>query len=41
MPWNADALKQVPLFGLLDDEETAVLAIQVEVKKFTPRATDL
>ena len=28
---------QVPLFALLDDEETAVLASQVEVKTFAPR----
>lgn len=30
-------LKQVPLFALLDDEEAAVLAGQVEVKNFAPR----
>jgi len=30
-------LKNVPLFALLDDDETAVLAGQVEVKKFAPR----
>jgi uncharacterized membrane protein len=30
-------LKQVPLFALLDEEETGVLAGQVEVKKFVPR----
>jgi len=30
-------LKHVPLFALLDDEETAVLAGQVELKKFAPR----
>jgi CRP/FNR family cyclic AMP-dependent transcriptional regulator len=30
-------LKNVPLFALLDDDETAVLAGQVEVKKFVPR----
>ena len=30
-------LKQVPLFALLDQEESAVLAAQVELKKFTPR----
>ncbi|HZP16410.1 MAG TPA: DUF1003 domain-containing protein, partial [Terriglobales bacterium] len=29
--------RQVPLFALLDDEETAVLAGQVEVRKFAPR----
>jgi len=32
-----DILKKVPLFGLLDDEETAVLAGQVELKMFAPR----
>jgi uncharacterized membrane protein len=30
-------LKEVPLFALLDDEEVAVLAEQVELKSFTPR----
>ena len=30
-------LKNVPLFALLDDEETAVLAAQVELKTFAPR----
>jgi uncharacterized membrane protein len=30
-------LRQVPLFALLDDEESAVLAGQVEMKKFAPR----
>jgi uncharacterized membrane protein len=30
-------LKQVPLFAQLDDEETAVLAGQVELKNFAPR----
>ena len=37
MPCNPETLRQVPLFALLDDEETAVLAAQVEVKSFTPR----
>jgi CRP/FNR family cyclic AMP-dependent transcriptional regulator len=37
MACNPDILKTVPLFSLLDDEETAVLASQVEVKKFAPR----
>jgi CRP/FNR family transcriptional regulator, cyclic AMP receptor protein len=32
-----EALKQVPLFALLDDDEAAVLAAQVELKKFAPR----
>jgi uncharacterized membrane protein len=37
MPCNPQALRQVPLFALLDDEEAAVLASQVEVKTFAPR----
>src|SRR5882757_1734769 len=37
MACNPEVLKQVPLFALLDDEETAVLAAQVELKKFNPR----
>src|SRR5690242_2699074 len=37
MACNPQELKHVPLFALLDDEETAVLAAQVEVKKFAPR----
>jgi len=37
MPCNPEVLKHVPLFALLDDEETAVLASQVEMKTFTPR----
>jgi CRP/FNR family transcriptional regulator, cyclic AMP receptor protein len=37
MPCNPEVLKQVPLFALLDDEETAVLAGQVEVKNFAAR----
>jgi CRP/FNR family cyclic AMP-dependent transcriptional regulator len=37
MACTPDVLKQVPLFALLDDEETAVLASQVEVKNFAPR----
>jgi uncharacterized membrane protein len=37
MPCDPDVLKQVPLFALLDDEETAVLAGQVELKRLTPR----
>src|SRR5713226_3315307 len=37
MPCSPDILRQVPLFALLDDEETAVLAGQVEVKTFAPR----
>ena len=37
MPCDAAVLKNVPLFALLDDEEAAVLASQVDVKKFAPR----
>jgi CRP/FNR family cyclic AMP-dependent transcriptional regulator len=37
MPCDPQELKHVPLFALLDDEEAAVLAAQVEIKKFAPR----
>ena len=37
MACNPDVLKNVPLFALLDQEETAVLAGQVELKTFAPR----
>jgi len=37
MSCNPETLKQVPLFALLDDDETAVLASQVEVKNFVAR----
>src|SRR6266550_4370272 len=37
MACNPEVLKQVPLFALLDQEETAVLAGQVELKKFAAR----
>jgi CRP/FNR family transcriptional regulator, cyclic AMP receptor protein len=39
MPMNCkpELLKSVPLFALLDDEETAVLAAQVELKTYAPR----
>ena len=37
MSCNPEALKHVPLFAMLDDEETAVLASQVELKKFAAR----
>jgi uncharacterized membrane protein len=37
MSCNPEALKHVPLFALLDEEETAVLTGQVELKKFAPR----
>ena len=36
MSCEAQELKNVPLFALLDDEEAAVLASQVEMKKFVP-----
>ena len=36
MTCKPEVLKNVPLFALLDDEETAVLAGQVEVKTFAP-----
>ena len=34
MPCNVDELSQVPLFSLLDDDELAVLAQQVELRDF-------
>src|SRR5260221_5347930 len=37
MACNPEVLKHVPLFALLDEEETAVLAGQVRVKTFVPR----
>jgi len=37
MPCNPNLLKSVPLFALLDDDETAVLASQVELKTFASR----
>jgi uncharacterized membrane protein len=37
MACSPDVLKNVPLFALLDDEEIAVLAGQVELKEFAPR----
>ena len=37
MACNPDVLKHVPLFALLDEDETAVLAGQVELKNFAPR----
>jgi len=37
MSCNPTILRQVPLFALLDDEETAVLAGQVEVRSFSAR----
>ena len=37
MTCNPEVLKHVPLFALLDADETAVLAGQVELKNFAPR----
>ena len=37
MACNPEMLKSVPLFSLLDEDETAVLAAQVELKTFAPR----
>ena len=37
MSCNPEALKEVPLFALLDDDEVAILAAQVEHRKFAPR----
>src|SRR5467141_3049828 len=37
MGCNPEVLKHVPLFALLDEEETAVLAGQVELKTFAAR----
>jgi len=37
MACTPEVLKNVPLFALLDQEETAVLAGQVELKEFAPR----
>jgi CRP/FNR family cyclic AMP-dependent transcriptional regulator len=37
MSCTPEALKQVPLFALLDDDEAGVLAGQVELKRFAPR----
>src|SRR5215831_18651887 len=37
MSCKPEILKSIPLFSLLDDDETAVLASQVEAKTFSPR----
>src|SRR5436190_2471644 len=37
MSCDSQELKHVPLFALLDDEEAAVLASQVEKRTFAPR----
>ena len=37
MPCSPELLKDIPLFGLLDEDETAVLAAQVEERRFVAR----
>ena len=37
MACDPQELRHVPLFALLDDEEAAVLASQVELRRFAPR----
>ncbi|MGA8108454.1 MAG: DUF1003 domain-containing protein [Acidobacteriaceae bacterium] len=37
MPCQPDELRHVPLFELLDDDEAAILAAQVETRKFAAR----
>ncbi|MGA9475358.1 MAG: cyclic nucleotide-binding domain-containing protein, partial [Terriglobales bacterium] len=37
MTCDPELLKRVPLFALLDEDEMAVLAAQVESKTFAPR----
>jgi uncharacterized membrane protein len=37
MPCDPEELKHVPLFALLDDDEIAVLAAQVDLRTFAPR----
>ena len=37
MPCQAEQLRNIPLFALLDDEELAVLASQVELRTFAAR----
>src|SRR5213080_3480708 len=37
MSCEPELLRNVPLFALLDNDEAAVLASQVELKKFAPR----
>jgi CRP/FNR family cyclic AMP-dependent transcriptional regulator len=37
MTCKAEDLRQIPLFALLDDDEMAVLAAQVEIKRFAAR----
>jgi CRP/FNR family cyclic AMP-dependent transcriptional regulator len=37
MPCDPDELRHVPLFELLDDDEARILAMQVEMRRFSPR----
>jgi len=37
MSCDRELLRNVPLFALLDDDEAAVLASQVEMKQFVSR----
>jgi uncharacterized membrane protein len=37
MPCEPEELRHVPLFELLDDDEAAVLAAQIEIRHFAPR----
>ena len=37
MTCKPEILRNIPLFSLLDDDETAILASQVELKTFSPR----
>src|SRR6195256_3707166 len=37
MACDQEILREVPLFALLDDDERAVLAAQVDVTRFAPR----
>jgi CRP/FNR family transcriptional regulator, cyclic AMP receptor protein len=37
MPCNPEELKHVPLFQLLDDDELAILAAQVDIRQFAAR----
>jgi len=37
MACNLEELRHVPLFSLLDEDEMAILAAQVELRKFAPR----
>jgi uncharacterized membrane protein len=37
MNCKAEDLRQIPLFALLDEDEMAVLAARVEIKRFAPR----